>query len=156
MGAIFETLGALLVGLMVLGIVAWGLNTAFSSAKLSETEQGIITMRMQTQALFSGTDYTGLTNALAITSGTAPDMFVKGNSLINAWGGAITLTAIPADAAFSIALAGIPQEECTKLARFQADAWKSISINAADVTASTVAQVVAACIETNTILFVSR
>ena len=51
---LLETLGAILVGLIILAGAALGLNSAFSSSKLGETEQNLITLRMQVQQMFSG------------------------------------------------------------------------------------------------------
>ncbi len=156
---LLETLGAILVGLIILSGAALGLNAAFSSSKLGETEQNLITMRMQIQHMFSGSaDYTGLDNALAIKAGLVPKPFIKGDALKNAFGGDVTLTPVVGSAAFSIKLTNIPQDECTKLARFQTDAWLSIDVNGntIDRLNATVADIVNNCADTNIITFTAR
>ncbi|WP_027191463.1 type 4 pilus major pilin [Fundidesulfovibrio putealis] len=155
---LLETLGAILVGLIILAGAALGLNSAFSSSKLGETEQNLITLRMQVQQMFSGSsDYTGLDNALALQAGLVPKPFIKGSSLRNSFGGDITLAPVNGTSAFSITLTSIPQDECTKLAKFQTDAWLSVNVNGTDVTGGTVADIVAACASvTNTITFTAR
>lgn len=155
---LLETLGAILVGLIILAGAALGLNSAFSSSKLGETEQNLITLRMQVQQMFSGSsDYSDLDNALALQAGLVPKPFVKGSSIRNAFGGDITLSPVSGTSAFSITLTSIPQDECTKLAKFQTDAWLSVTVNGTDVTGSGVADIVAACASSsNTIVFTAR
>jgi hypothetical protein len=115
---------------------------------------------MQIQHMFSGAaDYTGLDNDLAIKAGVVPASFIKGSVLKNPFGGDVTLTPVTEDAAFSIALTSIPQEECTKLAKFQADAWLGISVNGNEVdrlSSTLVTDVVSYCEEDNTISFTAR
>lgn len=157
---LLETLGSILVGLIILGGAALALNSAFSSSKLSETESNLVTLRMQTQHTFTGSsDYTGLDNDLALKAGIVPTSFVKGTSIKNAFGGDVTLAPQTTDAAFTIELTKIPQEECTKLAKFQSDAWLAISINGSDVdplSGTLVSDIVAECKNSNTIAFTAR
>lgn len=155
---LLETLGAILVGLIVLAGAALGLNSAFSSSKLSETEQNLITMRMEIQHMFSGSsDFTGLDNTLALQAGLVPKPFIKGSELRNPFGGSITLAPVSGSSSFSISLTQIPQDECSKLAKFQTDAWLSVDVNGSDVTGGDVATVVNACSsDSNSITFTAR
>lgn len=154
---LLDVLGALVVGLLVIAGIATIINNTYSHSKLVDTEQNLIAMRMQIQQLFSGSpDYTGLDNALAIKAGMAPKNFIKGNTLGNAWGGSVNLASVPADAAFSIEFTGIPQDECTKLARFQSDAWLSVTVNSTSMRGGTVEDAANACVEMNTLVFVTR
>jgi type II secretory pathway pseudopilin PulG len=155
---LLETLGAILVGLIILAGAALGLNAAFSNSKLGETEQNLITMRMQIQQMFSGSsDYTGLDNELALKAGLVPKPFIKGSSIRNSFGGDITLAPVTGSSAFSITLTSIPQDECTKLAKFQTDAWLSVNVNGTDTTGGSVADIVTACSSSNnTITFTAR
>lgn len=155
---LLETLGAILVGLIILAGAALGLNAAFSNSKLGETEQNLITMRMQIQQMFSGSsDYTGLDNELALQAGLVPKPFIKGSSIRNSFGGDITLAPVTGSSAFSITLTSIPQDECTKLAKFQTDAWLSVNVNGTDTTGGSVAEIVTACSSSsNTITFTAR
>ncbi|MGE4293565.1 MAG: type 4 pilus major pilin [Desulfovibrio sp.] len=157
---LLETLGAILVGLIILAGAALGLNSAFSSSKLSETEQNLVTLRMQIQHMFSGSsDFTGLDNDLALKAGVVPKSFIKGNVMKNAFGGEITLAPVTADAAFSIELTSIPQEECTKLAKFQTDAWLGVTVNGNEIdrlSDTLVTDIVSSCEDSNTILFTAR
>jgi hypothetical protein len=155
-----ETIGCILVGLIVVGMAAFGINSAFSSSKLGDTEQNLLTMRMQIQQLFSGnSDYSSLDNDLALNAGVVPKAFIKGTSIKNPFGGDITLTPVSSDAAFSIELTNIPQDECSKLAKFQSDAWLSIDINGNEVDKSSstlVSDIVSYCTDSNSITFTAR
>lgn len=153
-----ETIGALLIGLVVLGAAAYGLNSAFSKSKVTSMQQDLVTSRMQIQQLFSGsTNYNGLTNEVAINAGVVPKSMVKGNDLKNPWGGEITLASEDANASFLISMSQIPKDECTQLARFQLDAWLSVKVNDTTVTTTdSVATVVGHCTGSNTIIYEAR
>ena len=153
-----EVIGALLIALIIVGGAAYGLNSAFSKSKVSSMEQDLVTMRMQTQQLFSGsTDYAGLENELAIKAGIVPKGLVKGTDLKNPWGGVITLGANAANASFTVELTEIPSDECAQLGMFQRDAWLGVTVNGAEIAKDAgVADVVANCQNTNTILYEGR
>lgn len=154
---LLDALGALLVGLVVISVVSSMINSTFSNSKISETEQNLIALRMQIQQLYSGqSNYDGLDNALAIQSGIAPKVFIKGADLGNAWGGTVTLESVPADAAFSIQFTGIPQNECTKLSLFQSEAWLSVTVNGSVLGEGLVNEAADACSTSNMITFVTR
>ncbi|KAF0234899.1 type 4 pilus major pilin [Fundidesulfovibrio putealis] len=153
-----ETIGAILVALIVLAGAALGLQKAFTGVKLNDTEQNLIVLRMQTQQLFSGSPgYTGLDNTMALNAGLVPKQFVKGTELVNPFGGTITLAASSDGSSFTITLTGVPREESTKLATFQADAWLGVSVNGTDVTGGSVSDIQSACSSSNnTIIFAAR
>ena len=148
----------LLVTLVVIAGAAVYLNSGFSKSKVVSLEQGIVTMRMQIQQVFSASpDYSGLDNATAIKAGVVPKSLVKGNDLKTPWGGEINLSTNDANGSFTIELSGIPQEECTQLANFQADAWLSVQVNGNVLDSdNTVADIVNSCTTTNTIAYEAR
>lgn len=153
-----EMLCVLLVTLVVIAGAAVYLNSGFSKSKVVSLEQGIVTMRMQIQQVFSASpDYSGLDNATAIKAGVVPKSLVKGNDLKTPWGGEINLSTNDANGSFTIELSGIPQEECTQLANFQADAWLSVQVNGNVLDSdNTVADIVASCTSNNTIAYEAR
>lgn len=156
--SMMETIGALLIALFVIGIAAVGLNSAFSKAKVSSTQQDLVMIRMQVQQLFSGaTDYSGLDNATAIKAGIIPQSLLKGDDLKNRWSGDVTLAANADNASFTVALTQIPQSECTQFAMFQADAWLSIDVNGNVIdTEGNVTDAINNCEGTNTITYEAR
>lgn len=153
-----EMLCVLLVTLVVIASAAVYLNSGFSKSKVVSLEQGIVTMRMQIQQVFSASpDYSGLDNATAIKAGVVPKSLVKGNDLKTPWGGEINLSTNDANGSFTIELSGIPQEECTQLANFQADAWLSVQVNGNVLDSdNTVADIVNSCTSNNTIAYEAR
>ena len=153
-----EVLCVLLITLVVIAGAAVYLNSGFSKSKVVSLEQGIVTMRMQIQQVFSASpDYSGLDNATAIKAGVVPKSLVKGNGLKTPWGGEINLSTNDANGSFTIELSGIPQEECTQLANFQADAWLSVQVNGNVLDSdNTVADIVNSCTTTNTIAYEVR
>lgn len=156
MGHILGAIGALLIGLIVLAYSAGGIQSGFSKAGVASTEENLIILRMQVQQFFNGTNYDGLTNDVARRAGIVPDGFLKGENLRNAWGGNITLAPDTVNGQFSIELQNIPQSDCTQLARFQPDAWVSVSINGSEVDSSDPAAVTEACAATNTLTYTAR
>lgn len=153
-----EMLCVLLVTLVVIAGAAVYLNSGFSKSKVVSLEQGIVTMRMQIQQVFSASpDYSGLDNATAIKAGVVPKSLVKGNDLKTPWGGEINLSTNDANGSFTIELSGIPQDECTQLANFQADVWLSVQVNGNVLDSdNTVADIVNSCTTTNTIAYEAR
>ena len=104
-----EVLCVLLITLVVIAGAAVYLNSGFSKSKVVSLEQGIVTMRMQIQQVFSASpDYSGLDNATAIKAGVVPKSLVKGNDLKTPWGGEINLSTNDANGSFTIELSGIP------------------------------------------------
>lgn len=156
--SILDTLGAIIVGLMVLAAAAYGLHSLFSKSNISATQQNIVMTRMQVQQMFYGaSDYSGLDNATAIKSGVVPKAFIKGDDLKNPWGGRITLSSDAANASFKISLDNIPQDACAQLAKFQPDAWLSIDINGTKMgRTSGVVDLIANCGVSNTITYEAR
>jgi type II secretory pathway pseudopilin PulG len=124
-----ETLGVLLVGaLLTVGAVML-IRMAMDSAKLSDAQKSLTALSIQVRGHFSGMrDYTGLSNALAIKAGLAPQKILRGDSLLTPWGGAITL-APAANATFTHSWAGLSDQVCTAMATYQVELWQSISIN---------------------------
>lgn len=155
------TIGELLfwlgVAAIVTGAIAWSANKALNMWRTTKTQESLLILRMQTQQLFaSASDYNGLTNDMALKAGLVPQNFIKGSALFNAWGGTITLAPDSGNSAFSIAFEGIPQEECTRLATYQPEAWLSVSVNGNEANGSDVATIAESCATTNSIVYTAR
>lgn len=154
--SILETVGALIVGLLVIGAAAFGLYSAFGKNNVATMEQNLVLFRMQTQQFGFGTNYDNLDNSVAMDAGIVPNAFVKGNSLKNAWGGDVNLSSDSSDGTFTIEMESIPQDACIQLARFQPDSWESVSINGSDVDPSDISAISSSCGSTNTLAFTAR
>ena len=141
--SILETVGALIVGLLLIAAAAFGLYSAFGKSNVATTEQNLVLLRMQTQQLFFGTNYDNLDNDVAMSAGIVPKAFIKGDSMKNAWGGDVTL-------------ANVPQDACMQLARFQPDSWESISVNGSVVDPTDVGAIAGACTAASSLIFTAR
>ena len=154
---LLETLGALIVGLLVVGGSVYGLNAAFGKNNIASTEQDLVLLRMNTQQFFFGTNYNNLTNDAAIKAGLVPKSLIKGDSLKNFWGGDVTLSSNAANGTFTIQLGNIPQEACIQLVRFQPESWDSVSVNGSVIDPTDVTGISDACGQnTNTVAFTAR
>ncbi len=153
-----EGIGGFLFYLVMLGVVVGMLYAMFSGGKQTQMQQGLANMRMQIQSMYAGSStYTGLTTAVALKGGVIPRKLVVGGTKAQTpWGGAITITG-QTTGTFTIALAGIPQEDCAKLAAYGHDMWVGVDVNGTkfDPT-STVSSIITACATTNTITYTSR
>lgn len=142
---------------LIVSAIAWGANKALNTWKTTKTQESLLILRMQTQQLFSSSsDYTGLSNDVAIKAGLVPQNFLKGNALFNPWGGTITLAPESTNAAFTITFVSIPQEECTRLATYQPEAWLSVSVNGNEANGADVATIAESCTTSNTIVYTAR
>ena len=70
--SILETVGAIIVGLLLIGAAAFGLYSAFGKSNVATMEQNLVLLRMQTQQFFFGTNYDNLDNEVAIKAGIVP------------------------------------------------------------------------------------
>lgn len=143
-----------------LGIVAAGLLLAilFSGGKLSEIQQSVASIRMSTQQMYtSSLDYTGLNNDLVIKAGLAPQKLIKGGTLVNGWGGPVTVATGDDTGTFTITVAQVPQDACTKLATFQLESWLMVEVNNTSINKDiAVAEAADNCQASNTIVYTSR
>lgn len=146
-------------GMVALAIaaIAWGANKVLNMYRTTKTQENLLILRMQIQQLFSGaSDYSGLDNGMAIKAGLVPQAFVKGDNLFNAWGGAITLSPDSGNAAFTLSFEEIPQEECTRLATYQPDAWLTVSVNGNEASGKDVASIANSCTTSNSLIYTAR
>lgn len=155
--SILETVGAIIVGLLLIGAAAFGLYSAFGKSNVATMEQNLVLLRMQTQQFFFGTNYDNLDNEVAIKAGIVPKAFLKGETLKNSWGGDVTMSSDTANGTFTIEMENIPQDACIQLARFQPDSWENVSVNGAEVDATDVAGIADSRGQTsNTLAFTAR
>jgi hypothetical protein len=155
-----EAIGTILIILFLTAAAAIGISTAFTKVKINGLQQDIVTMRMQTQSLYgNSTDYSGLTNDVAINAGLVPKSLQKGNGIAHSFGGPVTLSANSSNASFTIDLEQLPHDACVQLARFQPDAWYGITVNGANIDADlSVTDIISNCVSgsNNQIVFEAR
>ncbi len=101
-----------------------------SSGNVLQFQSEIIQLSSRVSSLYTGsTGYGDLTNEIAIKGGAVPTTLIKGDKLINAWGGTITLSPSSDESSFFIEITNIPDEECGRLAGNQVNSWISVAIN---------------------------
>lgn len=155
--SILESIGGIIVALLVISAAVFGLNYAFGKNNVATMEQNLVLLRMQTQQFLFGTNYDNLDNEVAIKAGIVPKAFLKGETLKNSWGGDVTLSSDTANGTFTVEIDNIPQDACIQLARFQPDSWENVSVNGAELDTMDVAGIADACGQaTNTLAFTAR
>lgn len=153
-----EGLGTYVFYLIMTVSVLGAVYMLFSGSKLSETEQAISAIRMNVQQTFSSSlDYTGLSNDYVMKAGLAPKKLIKGGTLMNSWGGTLTIAAGDDTGTFTITVSGVPQEDCTKLATYQLETWLNLEVNSTGIGKDTaVVEAADACQASNTIVYTAR
>lgn len=136
---IIEGISGIMLGALAgVFIIAAGVAifySARSNSNVLQFQSEIIQLSSSVSSLFNGstTGYGDLTNEIAIKSGAVPTTLIKGNNLVNVWGGTITLTPGEDNSSFFIELTNIPDKECGRLAagtaRNQVDNLIRLSIN---------------------------
>jgi len=156
---VLEAVMWMLIALVVAGSVFWGVSKAFNSFKLYRQQNDIAVVKVQIQQLYAGApSYNGLDNTVGIHAGLFPSDMVKGTSVVNRWGGTITLGTASSDTQFTISLSGVPRDQCPTLAQF-GDDWVSVTVNGAALTmgAGRVASATTSCSgDSNAIVFTGR
>lgn len=130
LGTIFKTILALL-GVAAVVVISY---SAFNNSKNSNAVAQLSQLVFNAQAFYTGTPFTSLTNAVAIVGDNgaklAPEDMVSGGTLVNPWGGAVTVAVNASNSAnFDVTTAGVTSSGCQKLATNMPTAVK-LSINA--------------------------
>lgn len=129
LGAIFKAIVALLSLGAVVAIATTASNSNKNSNAVAEHSQLIFNI----QASYPSGAFTSLTNAVATAgdkgSRMAPEGMISGTSLVNAWGGAVTVNVNSGNAArFDVTTASVSSSGCQKLATNMGTAL-ALSIN---------------------------
>jgi hypothetical protein len=152
LGTMFGTLMKLLGVAAVVGV----LYMVFASNKTGDAISHTTQLQTNVQSLYSSqASFSSLTNAVAIAAKLAPTNMVAGSTLVNPWGGAVTLAANANNARFDLTTAAIPSDACPKLIQSQASAVAlrvgTTSFNTLPLDAGAAVQ--ACATDTNTITF---
>jgi hypothetical protein len=153
-------MGTMIFYLLMIGATALIIYALVSGSKLSEAQQSLSSIRMDLQQIYSTeSDYSGLSNKVALNNGVIPQQLKKGNNIRNGWGGAITLAPNSTNPTmFDLRYEDVPKDACTKFAKFQAGSWVRVTVNGADVSSgnSMVSAISSAVKGSNTVVFVSN
>ncbi len=129
LGTLFKYLAALLAIVAVVAIFYEALGNNNSGTAVSE----ITSLQSGIESLYSGNPSAlttaNLTPASLITAGAAPSqMQASATTLVNPWGGTVTLGVPTAGSDFSITMANVPKDACVKLSTTISDDV-SVTIN---------------------------
>lgn len=140
----FGLLEMILVFILVIGaaaVVFTMFGSAKPSAEASNESQELSTLAANLQGTFGlGRDYSNLTDASAVQAKAVPENMVSGTTaaptIINGWGGDLTLGPGANKTQFSIEYAGIPAAACVKFVTAAAGFFDNVgnTANAADGT----------------------
>ncbi|NDV23128.1 type 4 pilus major pilin [Desulfovibrio sp. JC022] len=157
---LLETLGALLIGLIVLGGSGYMISKGIDNDKIAKAEQNLSTFRLDIKNLYQGEpDFNGLTTDIAVTNEAVPDGMIKSSGEVrNVWNGAVTVAAGTDPTTFTITHNSVPEYACVKLATFQAGSWVSVTVNGVVIQQASgmVAAITNQLATTNTIVFTSN
>ncbi len=152
-----EIIAGLLIAGLVTAIVVIGLNQSMNSIDIQTTTNDLINLRISVaQAFQSEPDYSTLTTAVANNLGVIPDNMIKGSSVVNAFGGAVTLAPATDSRFFDITFTKVPEEACSAMGLLAPGEWEAVTVNGADIPqtgAGAATAVSEACTATNTIVY---
>ena len=117
MSEILGTLFKYLVSLLGVAAVVLVVYQVFGSNKTQNAISGLTQLQTNTQALYNTQSaFTTITNTIAINGKLAPSDMISGTSLLNPWGGAVTINVNGTLASqFDITEAGVPADACAKM-----------------------------------------
>ena len=148
-----------IIVIVVVGTIAGNWNKLTSYLNVSDTEKALLEMRSDITQTYAGSiGFSDLTNDVVLKAKLVPHSMLRGDTIVNAWGGEVTFSPTDGGESFSITFTEIPQGECVKLSMFQPSAWETVEVNGSELAEDqrTVGQVSGLCIEgKNTLIFTS-
>lgn len=125
-----ESMGAMIFYLVMLAAGGILLVSLFSGSNLSETQQGLSTIRLQVRQLYTGAGgYTGLDTDLAVDSGLVPGQFVKDDGSVQSDWGAISIQEGTDPSTFEIQFDDVPDDVAAKFGTYQVGSWADVLVN---------------------------
>ncbi len=117
MSEILGTLFKYLVALLGVAAVVMVLYQVFGANKTQNAISDLTLLQTNVQSLYNGQNtFTTITNTVAIDGKLAPASMISGTSLVNPWGGTVTINVNAGNSSqFDITETAIPQDACAKL-----------------------------------------
>jgi hypothetical protein len=126
-----EVLGTLfkyLLAVLAIGAVVLIFYEGFSSNKVGTEASNITSIQASAAQLYAGqSNTTSLSAKVLIAAGSAPNSMVSGTTLVNPWGGAVTVTGDATDDII-VSDSGLSQTACAKLVTSVTN-FTSVAIN---------------------------
>ncbi len=157
-----DTMGSLIVIMILTGAIIAGVAQLIDSSKVSNMRNGLNSLNMGVRQLFvGGSDYTALdtdATAMLVNAGIVPESLLNsaGDDILTPWGGDITVAVVTATPElFTITLADVPKDACIKLASGNQSAWDSVTVGGNGVTSLATANTHCSA-DTNAMVFTAR
>lgn len=132
---------AIVAALVLIGIGLYFYNNVKNETGAMNATNGVTAISSAVKALYPNPSYTGLTSALLIQAGKAPQNMVSGavgaQTLVNNWGG--TVTVLPANYnggtanAMAITFPNVPRSACNSVVAAAGANFQVILVNATEV-----------------------
>lgn len=126
---------AAVIALLIYGIVQAG-NTMFGGADTKKEKEHIQFISDNVKKMYEGTNYNGLTNAIAQSAKVFPKEIVD-NAYNHSWNAAVTVAVATvngiADSGYAITYASVPSEACVDLVTGSQGRFDVINIAGTDV-----------------------
>jgi hypothetical protein len=99
-----------------------------ATQELAQTMSGV-------NALYQGQQsFSDITTAVLVSAKAFPQQMVaSGGAVTDPWGGDVTVTPANSNASFLLTFAGVPTDQCIKLAQFSVGAVQDVQVNGASV-----------------------
>lgn len=119
--------GIVLIGI---GLAIWSQVRGATGALSGST--GIMQITSGIKQLYHAPQYTGIDAATIIKTGKVPTTMVSGTSIVNAWGGQITIApanyAGGTNNAFKLTVSNVPTDACNSVAAAVQDSFQIITV----------------------------
>ncbi len=159
-----DTMGSLIVIMILTGGIIAGVSQLIDSSKVSNMRNGLNSLNMGVRQLFvGGNDYSALTDvatseALLVAADIVPESLLasNGTDILTPWGGDVEVAVGTNTEQFTITLNDVPQDACIKLASGNQSAWDSVTVAGTAVTTLATANTECAKTATSAMVFTAR
>ena len=131
LGALFKYL-VMILGVSAVVAIAY---SAYGHGKVGDSIADLTQLTGQVKNLYNGSPYTTLTNTVVVSGKLAPPAMISATTLINRWGGAVTVSVNASNAAqYDVAEANVPADACAQFIGAFASGVVGLKINGATQT----------------------
>lgn len=107
------------------------IHTSNANAKLNAAVGSVGQIIGQVDSLYDNNPngYQNIALQALITAGAFPNSMVKGSTVVDAWGGDVTVQPSSSAAEFSLEYQGLPKSACERMATINSGSITSVSVN---------------------------
>ncbi len=131
----------IVAALVLVGIGLYFYNNVKNETGAMNATNGVTAISSAVKALYPNPSYTGLTSALLIQAGKAPQNMVSGapgaQTLVNNWGGTVTVAPVAYNGgtanAMAITFPNVPRSACNSVVSAAAANFQIITVNGTEI-----------------------